>query len=85
MSDPVTVVEHADESALHVTMADYKCIVVFTSVLIRDGKTGATTAERPSDALPLEPCLRALAELRHAKWYQVRHRLVHAKVMWLLF
>lgn len=28
--------------------------------------------ESPADALPLKPCLDALAELRRAKWYQVR-------------
>lgn len=35
-------------------------------------ETAATTFEKPADALPVKPCLNALAELRHAKWYQVR-------------
>ncbi|KAH7724590.1 DZF family protein [Aphelenchoides avenae] len=69
---PVSVSEHAEQSAIHVTMGDYQCCVYLTSVLVRANATGESKNESPEDALPVEPCLKALAELRHAKWYQVK-------------
>nr|CDQ08275.1 Bm12614 [Brugia malayi] len=38
-----------------------------------DGATAAAGAKGapPKDPLPKVPCLEALAELRHAKWFQV--------------
>uniref|UniRef100_A0A0R3S5U1 DZF domain-containing protein n=1 Tax=Elaeophora elaphi TaxID=1147741 RepID=A0A0R3S5U1_9BILA len=80
----VTVVEKPDESALLLkhSSSDIICRIVLTCVLLReehaagegDGATAAAGAKAapPKDPLPKVPCLEALAELRHAKWFQVR-------------
>uniref|UniRef100_A0A183CYH0 DZF domain-containing protein n=1 Tax=Gongylonema pulchrum TaxID=637853 RepID=A0A183CYH0_9BILA len=64
--------------------SDMICRITLTSVLLRedhvtaegDGATAAAAAGAkaapPKDPLPKVPCLEALAELRHAKWFQVR-------------
>ncbi|OZC05927.1 hypothetical protein X798_07096 [Onchocerca flexuosa] len=49
-------------------------IIAFISLSEGDGATAAAGAKAapPKDPLPKVPCLEALAELRHAKWFQVR-------------
>ncbi|CAG9535610.1 unnamed protein product [Cercopithifilaria johnstoni] len=83
-NEVVTVVEKPDESALLLkhSSSDIICRIVLTCVLLReehaagegDGATAAAGAKAapPKDPLPKVPCLEALAELRHAKWFQVR-------------
>uniref|UniRef100_A0AAF5Q2K8 DZF domain-containing protein n=2 Tax=Wuchereria bancrofti TaxID=6293 RepID=A0AAF5Q2K8_WUCBA len=83
-NEVVTVVEKPDESALLLkhSSSDIICRIVLTCVLLReehaagegDGATAAAGAKGapPKDPLPKVPCLEALAELRHAKWFQVR-------------
>ncbi|VIO95229.1 DZF family protein [Brugia malayi] len=83
-NEVVTVVEKPDESALLLkhSNSDIICRIVLTCVLLReehaagegDGATAAAGAKGapPKDPLPKVPCLEALAELRHAKWFQVR-------------
>ncbi|VBB33386.1 unnamed protein product [Acanthocheilonema viteae] len=58
------------------------CVLVFVANAFNerrsyhqgDGATAAAGAKAapPKDPLPKVPCLEALAELRHAKWFQVR-------------
>lgn len=62
------------------------CKVILTCVGLRESPTtagdGGTAApasiEKPPDALPFTPCLNALAELRHAKFYQVKCSPLHS-------
>jgi hypothetical protein len=67
------VTERAAESSLYISLPGNQiiCRVTLTCVALRDPETGVTL-EIPADPLPKEPCLEALAQLRHAKWYQVR-------------
>ncbi|XP_034480375.1 zinc finger RNA-binding protein [Drosophila innubila] len=46
-----------------------------------DDAASASTATDESDFLPREPCLRALADLRHAKWFQARATGLQSCVM----
>ncbi|KAH7727716.1 DZF family protein [Aphelenchoides avenae] len=82
-AETVGVEENPEKSALVVSLSgvDVTCHVTLTSPVLREGESapagegGAappTDVEKPADALPVEPCLKALAELRHAKWYQVK-------------
>ncbi|GMT31132.1 hypothetical protein PFISCL1PPCAC_22429 [Pristionchus fissidentatus] len=69
-----TVEVLVDEAALLYTVKDrlprVKCY--FTSTVLRQDESGSATGEKPTDCLPEEKCLYALAELRHSKWFQVR-------------
>uniref|UniRef100_A0A914C074 DZF domain-containing protein n=1 Tax=Acrobeloides nanus TaxID=290746 RepID=A0A914C074_9BILA len=67
------VTERAAESSLYISLPGNQiiCRVTLTCVALRDPETGVTL-ENPADPLPKEPCLEALAQLRHAKWYQVK-------------
>lgn len=61
------------------------CRVTLTCVALRDPETvveGAPALETPKDPLPKEPCLEALAQLRHAKWYQVMFNLKLATIVY---
>uniref|UniRef100_A0A8R1XPR5 DZF domain-containing protein n=1 Tax=Onchocerca volvulus TaxID=6282 RepID=A0A8R1XPR5_ONCVO len=83
-NEVITVIEKPDECALLLkhSNSDIICRIVLTCVLLReehsagegDGATAAAGAKAapPKDPLPKVPCLEALAELRHAKWFQVR-------------
>ncbi|VDN01120.1 unnamed protein product [Thelazia callipaeda] len=84
----VTIVEKPEESAflLKHSSSDVICRVVFTCISLREehlGEGDGTTAAAglklvpPKDPLPKVPCLEGLAELRHAKWYQVRAALFY--------
>lgn len=48
----------------------FECVFILSE---NDGATAAAGAKAapPKDPLPKVPCLEALAELRHAKWFQV--------------
>ncbi|VDD86816.1 unnamed protein product [Enterobius vermicularis] len=94
--EAITVLEEPEKSALHVKQpsTEIACNVVFTSVCIRsesgaafDGE-GASTggddkAQQAKDVLPKQPCLDALAELRHAKWFQVKCASLQSAVITL--
>ncbi|XP_036335600.1 zinc finger RNA-binding protein 2 [Rhagoletis pomonella] len=78
----------AQESAVFVRDDVVSVKISLTSPLLRevsqDGKTdAANTKGGTGDAAPLprEPCLRALAELRHAKWFQARATGLQSCVM----
>uniref|UniRef100_A0A915BLQ4 DZF domain-containing protein n=1 Tax=Parascaris univalens TaxID=6257 RepID=A0A915BLQ4_PARUN len=80
-NDIVTVLEKADESALLVKQSDNDmiCRIVLSAVTLREeaiAENGSKQAgDKPAavkDPLPRGPCLDALAELRHAKWFQAR-------------
>merc|ERR1719431_1154022 len=70
----------ASEASVRVTAdSDPKATITITltSPMMREGADSSTTAktpvkEDPSDVLDKAMCLTALAELRHAKWFQAR-------------
>ncbi|KAM8709742.1 hypothetical protein ACLKA7_016535 [Drosophila subpalustris] len=52
------------------------------AVKVEDAAAGSTDAtDADLDFLPREPCLRALADLRHAKWFQARATGLQSCVM----
>lgn len=69
--------------------------ICLTSPLLRDSQDASNSTEasnsaeaptqdlptKMSDFLPREPCLQALAELRHAKWFQARALCLKSCVM----
>ncbi|KAI6221870.1 DZF domain containing protein [Aphelenchoides fujianensis] len=67
---------NAEESAFSVQFndSDFVCHVTLTSVTMRVVETESLEKPAkptpPPDALPESPCLRALADLRHTKFYQ---------------
>jgi hypothetical protein len=74
------VEEMVDESSILIslsTIPSFECRMMLTSVSLREGNQATEgtikTEEQtlPADPLPKDPCLNALAELRHAKYYQV--------------
>ena len=78
--DELTVVDKVEDSAIYVTLSGIGVTakVTLTCVLLREGNQQQQTAaadgaaaDTPTDPLPNGPCLNALAELRHAKFYQV--------------
>ncbi|KAI1709057.1 DZF domain-containing protein [Ditylenchus destructor] len=79
-SESLNVFPKPDESCFFVNLNSHpvKCRVTLTCVSVReatpaDGSTTSTVLDqKPADALPVQHCLKALAELRHAKWYQVK-------------
>ncbi|KAH8397370.1 hypothetical protein KR222_000586, partial [Zaprionus bogoriensis] len=55
---------------------------VENAIKVEDAAAGGTAAdEADADFLPREPCLRALADLRHAKWFQARATGLQSCVM----
>ncbi|XP_064548349.1 zinc finger RNA-binding protein 2 [Drosophila montana] len=80
---------NADEAAVIVLDEVVAVKITLTSPLLRescdgvvktdDAASASTAAE--TDFLPREPCLRALADLRHAKWFQARATGLQSCVM----
>ncbi|CAD5206945.1 unnamed protein product [Bursaphelenchus okinawaensis] len=79
--DKVKVELSVSESAFTVSLedVDLKCVVTLTSVNLRKPKTEKKEGEEakeepavelPKDPLPKAPCLKALADLRHTKFFQ---------------
>lgn len=87
--DTVTydVTTNMAEAAIYVSDASVTVNIVFTSPLLREveeksSETQATeTVTGDGALLPLEPCLKALAELRRAKWFQARATGLQSCVM----
>merc|ERR1712051_473476 len=48
------------------------CYVTFTSTALRKKPEVVVKPIKPEDALPMDKCLRALAELRHSRWFAAR-------------
>uniref|UniRef100_A0A336K327 CSON001323 protein n=1 Tax=Culicoides sonorensis TaxID=179676 RepID=A0A336K327_CULSO len=84
-----TVTLAVTESAVNVTDGLVNVKVSLTSPLLREHEANATAETTTSDQskcsetdlLPREPCLQALAALRHAKWFQARATGLHSCVM----
>ncbi|XP_063697221.1 zinc finger RNA-binding protein-like isoform X1 [Culicoides brevitarsis] len=87
-----TVTLAVTESAVNVTDGIVTVKVSLTSPLLREQEANATaestatpqneqTKCSETDLLPREPCLQALAALRHAKWFQARATGLHSCVM----
>uniref|UniRef100_A0A183C7H0 DZF domain-containing protein n=1 Tax=Globodera pallida TaxID=36090 RepID=A0A183C7H0_GLOPA len=88
--DQLSVAELLEESAFAVSLGTipFTCRVTLTCVLLReaqpkaveDGTSAASQVEEmtPTDPLPKEPCLNALAELRHAKFFQAKCAPLHS-------
>ncbi|KAL3085038.1 hypothetical protein niasHS_010107 [Heterodera schachtii] len=86
----LSVSELVEESAFSVSLSSipFTCRVTLTCVLLRepqqkpteDGTSAASQVEEkpPTDPLPKEPCLKALAELRHAKFFQAKCVPLHS-------
>ncbi|XP_017043331.2 zinc finger RNA-binding protein isoform X1 [Drosophila ficusphila] len=76
---------NAEDAALVVLDEAVSVKITLTSPLLRDTNPGeATTSEEgegDAEYLPREPCLRALADLRHAKWFQARATGLQSCVM----
>ncbi|EDW70530.1 zinc finger RNA-binding protein isoform X1 [Drosophila virilis] len=80
---------NAEEAAVIVLDEVVAVKITLTSPLLRescegvgkpeDAASSSTAAE--TDFLPREPCLRALADLRHAKWFQARATGLQSCVM----
>ncbi|XP_013111187.1 zinc finger RNA-binding protein isoform X2 [Stomoxys calcitrans] len=76
-----------DESAVMVQDETVSVKISLTSPLLRESPEGGQSSESENgnagDAAPLprEPCLKALAELRHAKWFQARATGLQSCVM----
>lgn len=86
-NEELTVEEMVDESSILIslsTIPSFECRMMLTSVSLREGNQATEgtikTEEQtlPTDPLPKDPCLNALAELRHAKYYQVKCAPVHS-------
>ncbi|XP_031621763.1 zinc finger RNA-binding protein isoform X2 [Contarinia nasturtii] len=85
-----TVTMEPEESAVLVSDDTITVKVFLTSPLLRDpqqqdSNIAATATEQtvpnPDDLLPRDPCLQALAALRHAKWFQARATGLQSCVM----
>jgi hypothetical protein len=70
--EQLVVSEMTGESAISVSISSipFKCRITLTSVLLREVDSSDNVDDQ-IDLLPRGPCLNALAELRHAKFYQV--------------
>uniref|UniRef100_A0A182Q4U4 DZF domain-containing protein n=1 Tax=Anopheles farauti TaxID=69004 RepID=A0A182Q4U4_9DIPT len=66
------------EGAVLVTDGTITVKISLTSPLLREAEQAAQNTE---DLLPREPCLQALAALRHAKWFQARATGLQSCVM----
>ncbi|XP_055847153.1 zinc finger RNA-binding protein 2 [Episyrphus balteatus] len=76
------------DSAILVSDESVSVKICLTSPLLREsqdatggGDDSQDLPQKPSDFLPREPCLQALAELRHAKWFQARATGLQSCVM----
>lgn len=94
---PIQLKKVAEEQKYTVTMAPAEGAVMvsdgaitvkisLTSPLLREDANSATANEQATqagaeDLLPREPCLQALAALRHAKWFQARATGLQSCVM----
>ncbi|KAH8364187.1 hypothetical protein KR084_003484 [Drosophila pseudotakahashii] len=76
---------NAEDAALIVLDEAVSVKITLTSPLLRDTNPGdpSTSEDSEGDAeyLAREPCLRALADLRHAKWFQARATGLQSCVM----
>ncbi|XP_016983936.1 zinc finger RNA-binding protein [Drosophila rhopaloa] len=76
---------NAEDAALIVLDEAVSVKITLTSPLLRDTNPGevSTSEDNESDVefLAREPCLRALADLRHAKWFQARATGLQSCVM----
>uniref|UniRef100_T1PBW7 DZF domain protein n=1 Tax=Musca domestica TaxID=7370 RepID=T1PBW7_MUSDO len=76
-----------EESAVLVQDEAVSVKISLTSPLLRESTDSSKSTDNDGDAsgdaalLPREPCLRALAELRHAKWFQARATGLQSCVM----
>ncbi|XP_019891696.1 zinc finger RNA-binding protein 2 isoform X3 [Musca domestica] len=76
-----------EESAVLVQDEAVSVKISLTSPLLRESTGSSKSTDNDGDAsgdaalLPREPCLRALAELRHAKWFQARATGLQSCVM----
>uniref|UniRef100_A0A914KYN4 DZF domain-containing protein n=1 Tax=Meloidogyne incognita TaxID=6306 RepID=A0A914KYN4_MELIC len=92
-TDKLTIQEKINEAAFIINLSTipFECRVTMTSVVLREGnqpppqqnegeKEVAKVEEEapPIDPLPREACLNALAELRRAKFYQVKCMPLHS-------
>lgn len=90
---PVQLKKVAEDHKYTVTVAQAQAAVLvedgtitvkisLTSPLLReDANSEPATQQGPEDLLPREPCLEALAALRHAKWFQARATGLQSCVM----
>ncbi|EDV40737.1 uncharacterized protein Dana_GF10657, isoform D [Drosophila ananassae] len=74
---------NTDDAAVIVLDEAVSVKITLTSPLLRDANSDGSVKEEGDDAefLPREPCLRALADLRHAKWFQARATGLQSCVM----
>ncbi|KAI6197586.1 hypothetical protein M3Y94_01242100 [Aphelenchoides besseyi] len=81
---PKVVVEmHIEDSEFTVRYNDFDvvCHVTLTSVALRNVEDPTNSTKKvalPLDVLPEMPCLRALADLRHTRYYQSQCAPLHA-------
>jgi hypothetical protein len=70
--EQLVISEMIEEAAISVSISSvpFTCRITLTSVLMREVDL-ADNVDDQIDLLPRGPCLKALAELRHAKFYQV--------------
>ncbi|EYC11005.1 hypothetical protein Y032_0053g2423 [Ancylostoma ceylanicum] len=67
----ITVEESTSSMILQQSSVPLRCRISLTSREFREDAAGdAAPAPPPGDALNKEACLKALAQLRHAKWFQ---------------
>ncbi|XP_053671806.1 zinc finger RNA-binding protein 2 [Anopheles nili] len=71
------------EGAVLITDSNITVKISLTSPLLREANASSAeqTAQNTEDLLPREPCLQALAALRHAKWFQARATGLQSCVM----
>ncbi|KAH8380266.1 hypothetical protein KR009_009750 [Drosophila setifemur] len=74
---------NSDDAAVIVLDEAVSVKITLTSPLLRDANTDVAIKEEGDDEeyLNREPCLRALADLRHAKWFQARATGLQSCVM----
>jgi hypothetical protein len=70
--EQLVISEMVEESAISVSInsVPFTCRITLTSVLLREVDLSDNVDEQV-ELLPRSPCLNALAELRHTKYYQV--------------
>ncbi|VDO64734.1 unnamed protein product [Heligmosomoides polygyrus] len=69
----ITLEEKTASMILRQSSVSMQCRITLTSREFREDAAGdAATLPPPADALDKEACLKALAQLRHAKWFQAR-------------
>ncbi|WKX89329.1 hypothetical protein Q1695_008740 [Nippostrongylus brasiliensis] len=69
----ITLEEKTASMILRQSSVPIQCRITLTSREFREDAAGdASSLPPPGDALDKEACLKALAQLRHAKWFQAR-------------